>query len=188
MRRSAPRKVTVDIGGVDYVNAAALQSDGASSVWGACTWPTARGNPDMAVARFLANGGVDPGFRIQRAPSASTSPTACAGTRRWRQPTSAGRPIQGDGKIWWRVRPDKRESCLRRALFRLSGTGVIEKNIGLDLIHNQPVNAVALQSDGGPSSPGTGNADFGLAPLHGRRSAGCDVRVAGSADRDSSGR
>ena len=57
-------KATVGVGGLGYVNAAALQIDGAVVVVGRVTVSGGSGNPDMVVARFGSNGLIDTGFGI----------------------------------------------------------------------------------------------------------------------------
>jgi uncharacterized delta-60 repeat protein len=155
-------KATLDAGGLDYVNAAALQFDGGIVVVGRVTVADGTGNPDMAVVRFLANGGGDPGFGAVRIDYASG---VVPGTFNGGDTDEAlDVAIQSNGKILVAGYALTGTSHIRvAALVRLTTTGALERNIGPSISPTiDRVNGITLQRDGGIVIAGTGDGDFGL--------------------------
>ncbi len=157
-------KATLDAGGLDYVNAGALQFDGGIIAVGRSTVSNGTGNPDMAVARFLANGIPDPAFGNGGAEhidfaSGVVPPTFNGGLT----DEALDVAIDGDGRILVAGYALGTGNVSVAALFRLSGSGALDQNIGPSVSSTiDRVNAIALQGDGKILIAGTGQGDFGL--------------------------
>ena len=157
-------KATADAGGNDYVNAAALQFGGNFVVVGRATVSGGTGNPDMAVARFFANGSVDTGFgtdgsvRIDYANGVVPENFGGGLTDE-----ALDVAVRSDDKILVAGYALITGNVSVPALVRLTTTGALDQNIGPGVSSTiNRVNGIALQKDERIVIAGTGNGDFGL--------------------------
>ena len=163
-------RTSLDAGGIDTANAAAMQPDGSIVIVGRVQVSGGTGNPDMGIARFTSAGIPDQTF----------GPTGSKGAERIDigagvVPASFGGgntdealdvAIQPDGKILLAgdtfVLVNSQFASVA-AVLRLTNTGAIEQNIGPIPAAIDRANGIALQSDGKIVIAGTGAGDFGLA-------------------------
>jgi uncharacterized delta-60 repeat protein len=161
-------KVSLDAGGVDYANAAAMQADGVFVIVGRSTVSGGTGDPDMAVARFLANGIVDPDFGtggVEHIDFASgvVPPTFAGGET----DEAFDVAIQSDGRIIVvgnALKFISPNTVSFAAVFRLSSTGAMDQILGARVPSAiNRVNGVVLQADGKIVIAGEGSGDYGIA-------------------------
>jgi uncharacterized delta-60 repeat protein len=161
-------KSSVDAGGVDYANAAAMQSDGGIVIVGRSTVSGGTGDPDMAIARLLTNGIADPGFGtggVEHIDFASgvVPPTFNGGGT----DEALDVAIESDGRILvagYALKFISPQNVSFAALFRLSSTGAMDQVLGARIPSAiNRVNGVALQADGKFVIAGRGADDFELA-------------------------
>jgi len=158
-------KTTLDVGGLDYLNAARMQPDGSIVAVGRSTVSNGTGNPDMAVARFLSDGHADPAFGTGGSEhidfASGVVPVTFAGGL---TDEALDVAVEGDGKILvagYMVGLGNPPPV--GALFRLQSNGALQQNLSPAIAPTLTrVNAVAVQGDGRFVIAGAGNSDFGL--------------------------
>jgi uncharacterized delta-60 repeat protein len=162
-------KATLNVGGgLDFVSAAALQADGKIVVTGRVSTDGGSGNPDIGVARFLANGSPDLGFGTNGIVRIDfgIGGVAPAGFDGGKLDLPNAVVIQPDGRILIGGRTNE-SGVDSSALVRLTSRGQLDtsfNNSGLLASSlTGEVKGIALQADGKIVVAGSSNSDFALA-------------------------